>query len=276
MSLLQRLKNSFETQSSITQVVIVNFVFFLTVNVVGNISHLDLLTYTALPTTPTAFLFKFWTVFTYMFTHTDFWHLLWNMILFYFFAQLFLNLMAPRKLIYLYVLSGLCGGALVLIMSMAFAERFVGSYLIGASAAVLGVGACMAIFSPDYRVFLFGVIEMPFKYVYGIIFILSTLVDLSINTGGKLSHLGGALFGLFYGYQLKDGLDLFQFSLGSRKKRKLKIVHPSQERFSNTSATKAVSDDYRLNVLLDKISKSGYDSLSKSEKEELFQLSQKK
>ena len=87
MSLLKRLKNSFETQSSITQVVIVNFVFFLTVNVVGNISHLDLLTYTALPTTPTAFLFKFWTVFTYMFTHTDFWHLLWNMILFYFFAN---------------------------------------------------------------------------------------------------------------------------------------------------------------------------------------------
>lgn len=275
MTLFQKIKYSFETQSSLTQIVVVNFVMFLVVNVVANLSHVPLLNYLALPIEGLPFVFKFWTLFTYMFTHVDFWHLFWNMILFYFFSQLFLNIMGSTKLLYLYVLSGLCGGALVLILGILFPVSFSGAVLIGASAAVLGIGACMAIFSPNYRVYLFGVLEMSFKYVYLLIFILNTIVDLSINTGGKISHIGGALFGLLYGYKLKNGVDLFQFSFSRKKKSPLKMVYKSSAVNSNTAYAQQ-NDDQRLNTLLDKISKSGYDSLSKSEKDELFILSQKK
>ena len=158
---------------------------------------------------------------------------------------------------------------------MIFPAQFGIAILIGASAAVLGVGATMAIYSPNYRVYLFGAFELPFKYVYLGIFVLNTLIDLSINTGGKISHVGGALFGLLYGYNLKNGIDIFNLSLFQKKKTKLKVVY-NEEYSSKVNQTTNQNDDQRLNALLDKISKSGYDSLSKSEKDELFILSQKK
>ena len=275
MTFLEKVKYNFETQSTLTQIIIINAAVYLTVNLIGNLSHLNLLLYTALPIGGTLFILKFWTLFTYMFTHADFWHLFWNMVLFYFMSQLFLNIMGQKKLLYLYVMSGLSGGAIVLILGLLFPASFGGSILIGASAAVLGIGATMAIFSPNYRVYLFGVLEMPFKYVYLGIFILNTLIDLSINTGGKISHIGGALFGLLYGYQLKNGYDLFNFSFQPKKKSNLKVVYNS-ESIVQKNKSENKSEDERLNVLLDKISKSGYDSLSKNEKDELFKLSQKK
>jgi membrane associated rhomboid family serine protease len=275
MTFLERIKYNFQTQSTLTQIIVVNVAIYLTVNLIGNLSHLNLLLFTALPIGGSLFLFKFWTLFTYMFTHADFWHLFWNMILFYFMSQLFLNIMGQKKLLYLYVMSGICGGAIVLILGLIFPAQFGNAILIGASAAVLGVGATMAIYSPNYRVYLFGAFELPFKYVYLGIFVLNTLIDLSINTGGKISHVGGALFGLLYGYNLKNGIDIFNLSLFQKKKTKLKVVY-NQEYSSKVNQTTNQNDDQRLNALLDKISKSGYDSLSKSEKDELFNLSQKK
>jgi hypothetical protein len=138
---------------------------------------------------------------------------------------------------------------------------------------VLGVGAVMLVYAPNYRMFLFGVLELPFKYIYLIFFAISTLIDLQINTGGKISHIGGALFGVLYGYQLKRGRDLSDISFLKRKpKTKLKVV-------SNTSSQKkgnSPNEEATMNALLDKISKSGYDSLTKAEKDLLFKLSQKK
>jgi len=275
MDFFQKLKYNFQTQGTVTQIIIINVAIFLTVNVVGNLSHLNLLEFTALPIGGITFVLKFWTLFTYMFTHADFWHLFWNMVLFYFFAQLFLNIMGQKKLLYLYVMSGICGGAIVLILGLIFPSAFGGAILLGASAAVLGVGATMAIFSPNYKVYLFGVLEMSFKYVFLFTFVLNTIVDLSINTGGKISHIGGALFGLLYGYSLKNGRDLFNFSIFPKQKSKLKVVHSVKDNKQTYTRTEQ-NDDQRLNSLLDKISKSGYDSLSKSEKDELFILSQKK
>jgi hypothetical protein len=124
----------------------------------------------------------------------------------------------------------------------------------------------LSIYSPQYKVNLFGLIELSYVYFYLITFILSTLIDLSSNTGGKISHIGGAAFGLIYGYYLKKGIDLFNFSFKIKNLRKLKIVSHNKEN-NNTEA---------MDKLLDKISKSGYEGLTKKEKEELFKLSQKK
>jgi membrane associated rhomboid family serine protease len=255
-----------------------NAAVFLTVNLVGNLSHLDLLAYTALPVGGDAFIFRFWTLFTYMFTHADFWHLFWNMVLFYFLSQVFFIIFQQRRLLYVYVMSGLAGGALVLILGLLFPVAFGPSQLLGASAAVLGVGAVMAVYTPNYRVNLFGVFEMAYKYFFMLLFVLNTVIDISINTGGKISHIGGAAFGLLYGYYLRSGRDFLNFSFGFRKKKKLRVVSNttvSRQSFTNEPAM-ALNDEQKMNALLDKISKSGYDSLTKKEKEELFKLSQKK
>ncbi|RME14370.1 MAG: rhomboid family intramembrane serine protease, partial [Bacteroidetes bacterium] len=119
--------------------------------------------------------------------------------------------------------------------------------------------------TPDYTVFLFFVIQMPFKYFALITFVLSTLLDFSFNTGGKVAHVGGALFGLIYAYYLKKGIDLRTLSIFNRKKNDSTFT---KKRFKD--------DDEYLDYLLDKISSKGYHSLSKQEKEDLFKISQKK
>src|SRR5436190_5044940 len=224
MKFFSDLKRNFEQQGILTQIIIINVAVFLTVNVVGNLSHLDLLQYTALPIGGDAFIWKFWTLFTYMFTHAGLMHLFWNMFLFYFMAQVFFTIMGQKKLLYVYMMSGLCGGALVLILGIIFPESFGHSILLGASAAVLGVGAVMAIYSPNYRVYLFGAFELSYKYFFLITFVLSTVIDLTQNTGGKISHMGGTVFGLVYGYFLKKGTDLFDVSLFRARKKPLKVA----------------------------------------------------
>lgn len=275
MNFLQKIKYNFQQQGVLTQIIIVNVAVFLTVNLVGNLSHLNLLQYLALPLNGNAFIFKFWTLFTYMFTHEGLMHLFWNMILFYFMSQVFFTIMGQKKLLYLYVMSGLSGGALVLLLSLVFPASFGHSLLIGASASVLGVGAVMAIYSPNYRVYLFGVFELAYKYFFLITFALSTIIDLADNTGGKIAHVGGVIFGLLYGYSLKRGNDLFNFSSPFKKKSKLKVVSNNRS-YTAASAPQQSGDEQTMDALLDKISKSGYDSLTKKEKDELFKLSQKK
>lgn len=272
-SFLERLKYNFQQQGILAQIIIINVAIFLTLNLVGNLSHLYLTPLVALPIGGTDFIFKFWTLFTYMFTHEGLGHIFWNMFLLYFTAQIFFTILGQKKLLYVYVMSGISGGALVLILGLLFPAAFGNALLLGASAAVLGVGAVMAVYAPNYRVYLWGIVEMPYKYFYLLTFGVSTIIDLSVNTGGKISHIGGALFGLLYGYQLKKGIDLFDFAFLKRKKSKLKVVsyNPNVKRDSAV-----VNEEATMNSLLDKISKSGYDSLTKAEKDLLFKLSQKK
>lgn len=278
MNFLQRIKYNFQQQGVLTQIIVANVAVFLTVNLVGNLSHLTLVPYLALPLQADLFLFHFWTIFTYMFTHENLGHLFWNMVLFYFMSQIFFTIMGQKKLLYLYVMSGLAGGALVLLLALIFPASFGHSLLLGASASVLGVGAVMAVYSPNFRVYLFGVFDMAYKYFFLLTFALSTIIDLSINTGGKIAHVGGVAFGLLYGYFLKRGNDLFEISTPAiKKKSDLKVVSRNPAYTAGTtSEKKSSSDEQAMDALLDKISKSGYDSLTKKEKDELFRLSQKK
>lgn len=274
MSFLERTKYTLQQYGTLTTLIVINVSVFLVINLVGNLSHLDLLPFFALPVGGSAFVTKFWTFFSYMFTHVSLGHIFWNMVLFYFMSQVLFTILGEKKLLYLYVMSGLCGGALVLVMGLAFPASFGHSVLLGASAAVLGVGAVMAVYAPAYKVYLFGLLEMQYRYVYLITFVISTIIDLSVNTGGKISHIGGAAFGLFYGYSLRKGTDLSRFSLRFKRKSPLKLLRYDAAEEDTPSVP--TDSEERMNYLLDKISKSGYDSLSKKEKDELFKLSQKK
>ena len=273
MNFFNQLKYNLQQQGVLAQIIITNVVVFLTVNIIGNLSHLNLIPFVALPVGGYDFLLKFWTLFTYMFSHDSLGHVFWNLLLFYFMSQLFFSIFGQSKLFYVYVMSGLSGAALVLILGLLFPASFGNSLLLGASAAVLGVGAVMAVYTPDYRVFLFGFVEIPYKYFYLITFAVSTVIDFSVNTGGKISHIGGALFGILYAYNLKSGKDIMNWTFFSRKKSKLKIS--SKNNNATTVNKRNAESEEQMNNILDKISKSGYNSLTKKEKEDLFKLSQK-
>ncbi len=249
----------------LTVLLVLNFTLFVLVNLSIHILRLDIIPYLAMPLNESEFIYKPWTVISYMFLHVDLFHLLFNILLLYFTGILFQSILGEKRLLYLYIMSGLCGAFFLFVGKFVF-PGIMGGYLMGASAAVMGIITAQAVYTPNYIVHLFFVIHMPFKYFALITFIVSTLLDFSFNTGGKVTHIGGALFGLLYAYYLKRGIDFQSFSFFNRYKKTSQGF--TKKRFRN-------EDEY-LDYLLDKISTKGYHALSKQEKEDLFKISQKK
>jgi membrane associated rhomboid family serine protease len=275
MSFIQNIKNELQKHNKLTILLVVNITLFFIINISTGIFNTSVLTDNlALPLNINEFVFKFWTLFTYMFSHKDLGHVFYNMLLLYFSAQTFLNFLSEKKLLYVYILSGLFGGIILLILSAIFPSVFALSILFGASAAVIGIVTSLAIYIPNLPVSLFGIIQMKYKYYALLIFAISTIIDFNINTGGKISHFGGAFFGLFFGYMLKNGRDISELSFFKiKKKSMLKVVHNNKNKSVNDSSN---ANQKTIDELLDKISKNGYENLSKTEKELLFKLSQKK
>lgn len=275
MSFIQNIKYELQRHNKLTILLVVNISIFFIINISTGIFQSNIITLNmALPLNLNEFIFKFWTLFTYMFSHKDLGHVFYNMLLLYFSAQTFLNFLPEKKLVYVYIMSGLMGGVILLILSAIFPSTFEYSILFGASAAVLGIVTSLALYIPNLPVSLFGIIEMKYKYYALLIFAVSTIIDFNINTGGKISHFGGAFFGLFFGYMLKHGKDISEISFLKRsKKPHLKVVHSNKTAKAHEQSQ---SNQQTIDSLLDKISKNGYESLSKSEKELLFKLSQKK
>ena len=275
MAFIQNVKYELQKHNTLTILLVVNIFVFFIINISSGIFQSDLIAInTALPLNLNNFIFKPWTLFTYMFSHKDVGHVFYNMLLLYFSAHTFLNFLSDKKLLYVYIMSGLMGGLILLLLSAILPKVFENSILFGASAAVVGIVTSLAVYIPNLQVSLFGIIEMKYKYYALLIFSVSTIIDFNINTGGKISHFGGAIFGLFFGYMLRNGKDISEiFVFRKSKKTNLKVVHSNKaakvsEQNQNNQKT--------IDTLLDKISKNGYESLNKDEKELLFKLSQKK
>lgn len=235
-----------------------------------------------LPVDLMAYLSQPWSIVTYSFFHADFFHLFWNMLLLYFSARIFLNLFSARKLINVYFLGVILGG-LLFVLSYNVFPVFLGSNsaIIGASAGVTAVliFICAYIPNQEVRVIFFNV---KLWYI-GAFFVLVDLISIpASNSGGHLAHLGGALLGYVYARQLIKGKDIGEGfarmldSLGSLfksrdKRAPLKTVY----RKKNTTSGSKIDYDKesrqrKIDGILDKISKSGYESLSKAEKDFLF------
>ena len=275
MAFFDNLKYELQKHSVLTILLIVNVSLFFILNISTGIFHSAAITdFLTLPLNLSEFLFKPWTLLTYMFAHKDLGHLFYNILLLYFTSKTFLNFLNEKKLVYVYIMSGLFGGITLLILSAIFPVNFASSFLLGASAAVIGIVASLAVYIPNLPVSLFGIIEMKYKYYALLVFALTTIIDFNINTGGKISHFGGALFGLFFGYMLKNGKDISDFSFLKREKKPtLKVVHSNK---SKAPSNAGFDNQQTIDLLLDKISKQGYENLTKAEKELLFKLSQKK
>lgn len=230
-------------------------------------------------------LFKPWTIFTYSFMHSGFFHLFWNMYLLYFASRLFLNLFSPRTFFNLYFLGVLLGGLTFMLSYSVFpAFQYASPIMVGASAGVMAVLIFMATYSPDLevRIIFFNV---KLRYL-GIAFVLLDVIQIPYgNAGGHLAHLGGAALGYLYVKRLDQGVDIglpFENFTNRvlnlfKKQSKLKTVH--KRKASSNSKKKVTTqevDQSKIDSILDKISKSGYDSLTQKEKDFLFQAGKKK
>lgn len=272
MSIINDLKTQLRgSYRSVVILLLINISAFLLANILIHLSGMSkvsvadfIATTFCVPGKFSEFITHFWTLFTYMFLHVDIWHLISNMLWLWFLGRVFSDLIGNKKLMFVYIAGGLAGGLTYLITSASI-ESLQYSVLLGASGSVMAIVVAAAVVAPDYKVYPFG-IPLALKWLALISFILTTVLDLSVNTGGKAAHIGGAIFGLMYGYSLKSGN--FLSGIFTRKSH-LKVAHSrlTDEEFNKRN----VSIRKRTDEILDKISRSGYDSLSRDEKNFLKQ-----
>ncbi len=294
MGILDNLKQTYHRGSSLNKLIYINIAVFLAITIVSIIAFLlrnSLITTGAinLLSVPSSFgslLLRPWTVITYMFTHKDIWHILFNMLWLYWFGTIFLEYLDQRKLVAVYLLGGL-SGALVYVLSFnifpAFKEVVSESVAIGASASVMAVVIAIAAYVPNYTINMLFIGRIKIIYVALVIFVLTSAVDFSVNSGGKLAHIGGALFGYLYTINLKKGRDTGKwinkiidfFVTFFKPRRKLKVTYKKPKNDYDYNRIKA-DRQAQINLILDKISKGGYDSLTREEKDLLFKESQNK
>jgi hypothetical protein len=224
-----------------------------------------------------------------MFLHYDFFHILFNMLWLYWFGKIFLEYLNPKKLISVYLIGGLAGG-LVYVLAFnlfpAFQESVSQSVALGASAAVLAIVMAISFYVPDYTLYLMFFGPVKLKYIAMATVLIDVLSIRSGNAGGHLAHLGGAFFGFLYATQLQRGKDIsigfsrFMDSLFSLFKRrtKIKVEYKRPEGRPETDMeynARRAAEQRTIDQILDKIARSGYDGLSKEEKEMLFKSSKK-
>ena len=248
----------------------------------------------ALPAAPGKLLWRFWTPITYMFTHFGFWHLLGNMLWLYFMGQMFLMVFDNKQLFGTYILGGLSGALLYILcynVFPVFSQAVTASTCVGASAAVTAIVIAICVMRPNMEIRIFGIIPMTLKWL-GILYVVFDVLQITgDNSGGHIAHLGGAIFGALFAWQYSNGKDLTKgfnnlmdkivtllpSANQSGKKRKMRVVYndtnhsASNSDFNRTSA----ENQHRMDEILDKISQSGYQSLTKEEKEFLFKMGRK-
>ena len=282
-SILDDLKNVFRSKNYLYQVIIINAVVFVLLNIAIAISPGDaynsVIRSLGLSANFSTYFWRIWTYFTYMFTHTGFNHVFFNMLLLYMIGRIFSDLYGSKRFLETYIYSGLFSGVLYMISSNIIPNVSPDSYLIGASGAVMGIVIAIGFLQPNYIVGIFTY-KVQLKYVVLTAFILSSVLYIDKNTGGKVAHFGGALYGYLFAYYLPKGLDINKyltnfFSIFKKlfaSKPKIKVVHKNKNH-QKQSTTK--QDQAEVDKILDKISKSGYDSLTKAEKEFLFNFGKK-
>lgn len=234
-----------------------------------------------------------WSIITYMFMHAGFMHILFNMLWLYWFGSLFLYFFSAKHLRGLYILGGIFGGLLYMIAYNVFpffSQVIETTTLVGASASVLAIVAATAYREPNYRVqlFLFGTVRL--KYLALIVIGSDLLFITSENAGGHLAHLGGALGGVLFAFCLAKGIDLTSwinklldgivsiFCIKSwKRKPKMKVEYNNsfnrKQDYNYNAQKKAQSDE--VDRILEKLKKSGYDSLTTEEKKNLFDASKR-
>lgn len=280
-----------KTNNSLIQFILVNISVFIFLNILWFFSsQIEALisSYLRLPSNLEELLYKPWTLITYAFMHAGLSHIFWNMLGLYWFGKIITDLLGHSKLISLYFLGSLAA-ALAFVLIYNVHPDFVGShqYLVGASGAVYAIAVGAALIAPDYRFNLLFIGPIKISYIVAAYVFFSLLGTQGDNAGGNYAHLGGAALGYLYMKQLQNGRDLGRYVFAVieffegffKKKTNMKVSHKKTSSFSKSSTKTAVANGVNqeeIDAILDKISQSGYESLSKEDKQKLFSASQKK
>ena len=288
--MLDELKKIFRESNIVGRFILVNVAIFLLVNLILLIETLsktgifNVIRWLAASSDLSELVFKPWTIITYMFLHEGFWHLFWNMIMLFFAGRIFHDLLGTKRFVNVYFLGGLAGLAFFVIFYNIFPvfENSVGAPILGASASVMAIFVGIASYTPNYTVFLPIIGPVKLKYI-AIFYVVLDFISIrsGVNSGGHIAHLGGALWGFVWARQLLSGRDIgawFDSIIGLtlalvRPGKNMKVVHNQQERQQNKAKKVARDEQAVIDGILDKISKSGYDSLTAAEKEILVKAS---
>ena len=212
---------------------------------------------------------SFYSVVTSLFVHAGLWHILGNMLWLYFVGIILEDLIGKKHIWKLFFGGGISGVMLFYLLSIAFNNT---APLVGASAGISAILVATAIFTPNYRVYLFGIIAIELRWIVVAKIVFDVLGMFGgLNAGGSQAHVGGYIFGALYITELKG---IWNFPKITWKKTNFQ-GRPSRSASVSINNQENSPSQEQIDQILDKISKSGYDKLSKKEKEMLFKASKK-
>lgn len=297
--ILEELKRFYREGNTLIRLIYINVAVFIGLNLLKlffflfQMEGVPLIQWLAASSDLKTLITRPWTIVTYMFLHENFFHLLFNMIVLFFGGYIFMEFLGERRLLSTYVLGGLAGLGLYVLSYNIFPvfQGSIGVPILGASAAIMAVLIAAATYRPDHGVYLFIFGPVKLKWI-AIFYILLDLISIrSGNPGGHISHLGGAALGYFSIVRMRNGKDLvmpffrfmssipevFSGSDKSRKKMKVEYTRQNARKMTDEEYHAArAKEEEEIDAILDKISKSGYESLTKKEKEKLFRASRDK
>ena len=257
---------------------LVSYVFFGLLRLVD--IDVDFLQYVSLSSNPVDLLWKPWSIISYSFFHSDIFHIFFNLIILNFSSQLFLTFFNQKQLLGLYVLSAIFAG--VVFVSSFYLMNIIAP-IVGASAAIMAILVAVTTYSPLMNIRLLLIGNVKLWHITVVILLIDLLQIRMENSGGHIAHLAGAFFGFVFIKFLKNGTDLskivstiIDFFVNLFKKspsKPLKTVHKNYKKPAEKPASRIVTKDktqQQIDEILDKISRSGYDCLTKEEKEFLF------
>jgi membrane associated rhomboid family serine protease len=299
MSVIDEIKNSFKGKNNFNILIYINLIVFVVIHLtnavlfLAGIKSFDLIEFLAVPADTSSILLKPWTAITYMFTHESFLHILFNLMVFFWFGKLFLQYLSQRQLLSIYLMGGISGAIFYIlafntIPAFSFIKYF--SVALGASASVMAIVISVASLVPNQEVYMFFFGKVKLKYL-ALVIIVIDLISIPIdNAGGHIAHLGGAFMGFIFIMYYKKGTDitiwLSRLLYGIKEffipDREIKVKYRNKAKKTNApesdmeyNARKKANQD-EIDKILEKIAKSGYGSLSSEEKDRLFRASNKK
>ncbi len=293
--MFHEMKNYFLQGNMLSKLIFVNVGIFILANLISLVFFLmaassdaqAIIHWLGISSNPGIIVARPWTVITYMFTHLSLFHILFNMIVFYVGGRLFCQYIGERRLLGTYIIGGLIGG-LFFILSYNFFPVFHEyaeiSVAIGASASVMAIFIAIATYIPNFQLPLILLGRIRLKYI-AVFFVIIDLISIDKgNSGGHIAHLGGAAYGFLYVMLLKRGHDtgVFFNTLFEKIQSLFKPKPKMRVKYSKYDRHRPLTDEEynkqkietqeKIDKILDKISKNGYDSLTKEEKKLLFKM----
>lgn len=294
-SLIKDIKFELTRGNTVTRLILINCIVFLVIILSRlimmafsggeSIMFDNVIRWFTLPSDLSRLILQPWSLFTYAFMHFGIWHILFNMLLFYWFGRIAGDLIGDRRIFPLYFYGAILGGIFAVICLNLIPFGGDNKYILGASASVMAVIMASATLAPDYLMRLILLGNVKIKYIVAVLIILDLLsISMKYNIGGSFAHLGGAMTGYGFIWLLRHGYDpsklFFKRKKRARgnvqKRRPVKVVklfatlkHLETEQREKEN----ISEEHKLDAILEKIKKFGKQSLSADELEFLEKIS---